>query len=410
MIGNHRGALAREGDVARDGVLKKLPDLGGVAAGGDAFGGVERLENILLAGRAPDGLIDSIDGCRHHLGFCIGIIPCSPRAAGRSVACFLTSWGVGAGDYNPFFFISLSALVLLRLERGVKFRHDRRARNVERLVKVFNERNGPPAHETQLHVLPIVIGLVFHDGPALQHPLFVGLSGRQDEPVARTPDRRFDHVADADVPFARAVEMNFHGLLVLVARPGDGGQRAVEFVLEAGIVKDELVHAVEFERADAPVGDEIEERFLEGLGVGLPPGDLLFLDAEHRAGKILDPAGAGIGQRDLRAAQLVEQIAERRVVADVHLKTAERLFQRVLRGIGHDADVAAVEVLQDEALEDVVNLSGLEAQLRRAVALDGPLVLEIADAARKENNLFHGHIAVAVRRRGLRGEVDAHKQ
>ena len=76
-------------------------------------------------------------------------------------------------------------------------------------------------------------------------------------------------------------------------------------------------------------------------------------------------------------------------------KLRERLGQRVLRGIRHHADVPAVEVLQDEALEDVVDLRGLEAQFAPGVAADRALVLEIADAAGKEDDLAHRHVGVA---------------
>ena len=71
-------------------------------------------------------------------------------------------------------------------------------------------------------------------------------------------------------------------------------------------------------------------------------------------------------------------------------KLASVFVQRSLRGIRHHAHVPAVEVVEHEALEDVVDLGGLEAQFRRGVAVDGALMLEIADATGKEDHLRTG--------------------
>ena len=59
---------------------------------------------------------------------------------------------------------------------------------------------------------------------------------RQDQPVARLPDRRLDDVPDPHPPLALPGEVDRHRLLVLVARLRQRGQRLVQLVLQLRVV------------------------------------------------------------------------------------------------------------------------------------------------------------------------------
>jgi hypothetical protein len=119
---------------------------------------------------------------------------------------------------------------------------------------------------------------------------------------------------------------------------------------------------------------------------------LSHFDAHHGPGESF----AGRLHRYSRAAQLVQQIGQGRILRDVDLKALERLGERILRRIGNGADPAAVLVLQHDRLQDVVDLARLEAQFRRTVSLDGAGVLEVTDAGGEQHDFRH--------RNGLRGE------
>src|SRR5262249_16028184 len=56
----------------------------------------------------------------------------------------------------------------LRSQRRVDFRHHHRALRVEGLVHVHSERDRSARDQRQVHVLPVLIGGVFHQCPALQ--------------------------------------------------------------------------------------------------------------------------------------------------------------------------------------------------------------------------------------------------
>ena len=220
--GDHRRTLPGEADVA-DRVLEQFAHLRRLGDGLDA-----RAEDVRgrRAGRRRG---------RGHGGHVLGLIEHHQPPRFRDRGGRIHRGQRGASDPRTSFRF-VRALVHRRLERGVLLGHHQRAGDIKRLIQILLERNRPPAHEAQLDVVPIVVGLVVHDGPTLECAFGVlvdlgGLIVRQDETVARLPHGRFHDVPEPDPPFARAVEVDFHGLLVLVTRPGDGGQRAVEFLL-----------------------------------------------------------------------------------------------------------------------------------------------------------------------------------
>ena len=80
-----------------------------------------------------------------------------------------------------------------------------------------SEGQGRPETRAMVHVLPVLLGGVVHDGPALQHRLAVLLRG-QDEAITRLPDGASDDVAAAHLALALAVERQRHRLLLRVVR------------------------------------------------------------------------------------------------------------------------------------------------------------------------------------------------
>ena len=134
-------------------------------------------------------------------------------------------------------------------------------------------------------------------------------------------------------------------------------------------------------------------RLSTGTSIGSPfsAGVAACLDAEDGAGELL---GLRL-HRDARAAQLIEQLRQARVLGDVDLKAPQRLGDRILRRIGDRADLPAVLILEHERLEDVVDLLVLKRSSVDAVAVDGAGVLEVPDAGREEHDLGTGTSAFA---------------
>jgi hypothetical protein len=80
-------------------------------------------------------------------------------------------------------------------QRREPLRHNYGARHIKGRVQVHLEGEGPARDESHAHVLPVLVGGILDDRPALQERL-VFLLLRQYEPVARLPDGVLDHVAD----------------------------------------------------------------------------------------------------------------------------------------------------------------------------------------------------------------------
>ena len=77
-------------------------------------------------------------------------------------------------------------------------------------------------------------------------------------------------------------------------------------------------------------------------------------------------------------------------------RSSEKLLRtrpkRVPGAVAHGAHRAAVEVGEDQALEQVVHVGGGDAELDVLVADDGAGVLEVADAGREEHDAGHGEV------------------
>src|SRR5207248_2139742 len=112
--------------------------------------------------------------------------------------------------------------------------------------------------------------------------------------------------------------------------------------------------------------------------------------------------GPGVlqGDLDLLAAGLVEDLPEGGVVAQVEGEGAQGPLGRLLAVVADGGQLALAGVLEDQALEQVVDVRGGEGQLDPGVPLDGALALEVAQAAGEEDDLRQGQGAVRPARPG----------
>jgi len=93
---------------------------------------------------------------------------------------------------------------------------------------------------------------------------------------------------------------------------------------------------------------------------------------------------------DLLATGLVDQIAQARILRQVDGERPQGHLDGIAVVVIHSADLAAVAVVQDEALEQVVNVCRGELQVNAGVAFDGAFALKIADAAAEEDTCLTG--------------------
>jgi len=155
-------------------------------------------------------------------------------------------------------------------------------------------------------------------------------------------------------PLPVTAERDADGLFVLVTGLRERAQCLGQFFLERGVFQQQFADFLEFDRLDHPAGEKVDD--MAGHR-GFLDDDGLFFDAEDRSGELAPAVRHG----DFGAAKLVKELRERRVSGDIHLETSKGFFNRVERRIGDGGDFPAVEVLEDERLEDVVDLCGLEA-------------------------------------------------
>src|SRR5207302_6089193 len=95
--------------------------------------------------------------------------------------------------------------------------------------------------------------------------------------------------------------------------------------------------------------------------------------------------GGGLLQHHLQlfAAGLVEDLRQGGVCGEVDGEGLQCLVDGVVAVVGNRADVTAAEVLQDHALEQVVNVLHGEGEVHPGVSLHRSFPLEVTDAAAK---------------------------
>jgi len=140
------------------------------------------------------------------------------------LAAALPYAGASAAQRNRvgILFFSDAVGVHLRSQAREQLGHDGRPSGVQRLIEIHHERDWSSAHERQRDVVPVALGLILDDRPALE------LARRrfvfEQQPITRLPHWRLDDVAESNAAIAGAGEVDGDGLLVLVARLYEGGE------------------------------------------------------------------------------------------------------------------------------------------------------------------------------------------
>ncbi len=267
-------------------------------------------------------------------------------------------------------------LINLRLQRGVKLHLQRRPRDIDRLVEIHRERDRPAAHQGQIDVVPILLGRVFDDGPALQERLLVV---GQHEAIRGFPDWGRLDVAHANVPRPLAQEAQLDRLFVVRVARGQHGQGLAQFGIELLVGQLDAGDGVERHGAKALHGEEIEHGLFRRFMVAQL--HLAAFDSDDDAAQLV-----GRFDHDALAAKLLQELSHRRVRRQIDGEALQGFGDRVFRGIGDGRDPAAVEILHHHAFQQVVDVAGLEFHLDLGVAGDLSGVFKESDAGTEQHH------------------------
>ena len=179
---------------------------------------------------------------------------------------------------------------------------------------------------------------------------------------------------------------------------GEDEERLPELGVELFVLELDAADAVERDAAQAVVGEQVQEGDFD-RGAVLAGRDLPLFDAENGAGDF-----CGGVELDLLAANLVEQVGERGILREVDAEGRERARERVFAAVADGRDPAAAFVLQDHALEQVVDVLDVEFHFDLGVAFDLPGMLEKRHAGAEHDDAFDGEVGVFLRRYGSRDE------
>ena len=102
-----------------------------------------------------------------------------------------------------------------RRRRGIVRQFRRRPLHVLRRIQLAHKRNRPPRHQRELHLVPILARGVIDDRPSFEHRL---PAGRQNQPVARFPNRRWNHVTGLHLALLGVGGIDIHAALLLRPR------------------------------------------------------------------------------------------------------------------------------------------------------------------------------------------------
>ena len=214
----------------------------------------------------------------------------------------------------------------------------------------------------------------------------------EHQAIARLPDGVLHHVAHAHGAFALAAEVEGDGLLLRVVAEGDHLQRLAELAIQDRIQEAQALDVGQLHLAHALGTPEVELLHLDDAIFANRL--LLFLHADDGAGHGAGLAGGRLlkDHFDLLAARLVEDLGQRGIAAEVDGEGLERLLDGRLAVEADGTDLAAAEVLDNEALEQVVDILDGEGEVDVRIALDVAFALEIADAAIEEDDAGHGEL------------------
>ena len=261
-------------------------------------------------------------------------------------------------------------------ERGEQFRLHCRTRYIQRVVQVHLERDRTAAHQCHLHARPVLVRRVLHHRPSLQVRLAIF---GENKTIRCLPHRRFDHIAHLHLATAFACEVQRHRLLLAIAYTSQLVERPAEFALHRRIGETQLLDIGHPHRPHAVGAPHVEDRHIDGL---VRAGRyFLRLNAHNPAHE-----SAGLIRRrrrdrdlDLPTLRLLGDIGQARVAVQVDGEAGQSAGDRLAAIVAHRCNPAAVEVLQDHTLEQVVDVGFGEGQIDAGFALDIAATREVAD-------------------------------
>ncbi len=271
-----------------------------------------------------------------------------------------------------------------RPEGSQKFELDGGPWDEEGLIEVHLEGDGSAGDQSHLDILPVLIGGVLDNGPALQIGLLLLV---QDQTIAGLPDGVLDHIAHAHLTLTLTQEADAHRLLLRVMRQSQRLQSLFELALLDRIEETHTLHFGQLQRPQTVSAPQVEEFDLDGAV--LARCLLLSFNADDRSchGPCLVGIALSEDDFDLLAAGLVEDLTEARIVRQVDGEGLEGAFDGSVGVVGDGGDVAAVQVTHHHALEQVVDVCHRERQIDPGVALHLPFPLEVAHSAAEQHHL-----------------------
>ncbi len=262
-----------------------------------------------------------------------------------------------------------------RRRRGIVRQIRRRPLHILRRIQLAHKRNRPPRHQRELHLVPILARGVVDNRPSLEHRL---PAGRQNQPVARFPHRRWNHVTRLHLALPRVGGIDIHAALLLRPRRRQRREIILELPLqfrvgEADSGRRAQIHGAQF-AAIQQQRELLALRLLIARGFDAPSNN----HARHRLAAEL--------QFHARALQLIEHAAQRLPVADLERKLGQLMAQRVHRIVAQPGDLSAAALLHGERFQHVVHLARVEIEPRRFARLRAaPRVRRIPRRACKES-------------------------
>ncbi len=148
------------------------------------------------------------------------------------------------------------------------------------------------------------------------------------------------------------------------------GQRLAEFLVQLSV--DQLDGTDLFQRhaPQSVVGEDIHDFDLDRFAIGanlMPAG----FDAQQRASH-----DAGGGELDSLAANLIENLRQRRIGGQVDGKLAQCFGDRIFGVVGDGRDLSAAAIFEYQAFQQVVDVAGVEPQRHGRIAIDLALAIE----------------------------------
>jgi hypothetical protein len=275
-----------------------------------------------------------------------------------------------------------------RTRRRVVRQFRYRPLHVLRRVQLADERNRPARNQRELHLGPILAGGIIHDGPPFERGLALIA---ENQPVARLPHRRRDHVAGGHRALPGVAGIDVHATLVLGPRRRQRRQVILELRLQLGVGEADAAGGAQVDGAQIARVEQQGQVFALALLVGA---------GHHAAGD--DGARHRIVpqfQLQARAFKLVEHRRQRFAALDPEGEVGQLVTQRVHGIVAQAGDLAAAAVGEGQRLEHVVHVGRVEIEPRRFARPQRAGAFEEAHAVLVQDYLFHRKIG-RLRHRG----------